>query len=337
MADAKNGAGGEETEILARLGDPVEAGALRELLEGEGIPVAMPGLTHRSLFGMMGAFVDIVVRVPRKDLARAKELLEGLRTASPPTEAEKPEERVRTDRLRRIAVFAALWLPFGAGHFYARRHRAAFVILAAQIVCVGLAIGLPAFWYAVPGIVLADMLGSVLAIGAVQRGKPVPTLAALAPVFALASIALVPAVRFAAPSLMAGSAMRRACERAAECEGGEAASTCIDRAAEDALEGRGWRDTEQACASCLDATGCRDTYRECGACRGLVELPLPTEDVTHGPPGTLPSDLQLVVPDLLGTHASDGMSEHDLDELLRSLEESPPPMPPSPPPMPSSR
>lgn len=67
-----------EWDILCRLQDPVAAGALVSLLDAEKIPSATPGLAHRGMLGFLGAYVEIVVSVPRRDVARARELLAAL-------------------------------------------------------------------------------------------------------------------------------------------------------------------------------------------------------------------------------------------------------------------
>lgn len=313
----------DETQILARMSDAVEAGALRDLLETEGIAVSTPGLTHRSMLGIAGGYVDIIVRVPKKDLERAREIYDGLRTASPPID-ERPEDRPRTDRNRRVAVFAALWLPVGGGSFYARRTRVGLAFLALQAACVGLALAWPPFWYGVLGVPIVDAISSVLWIGSLQHGRPAPIVARVGPALAAAMIALVPLSLVAAPSLYAGRAMVAACAKAAEC-GGPAQAACVAQAAQVAFEGRGSTAREADCAQCLEQVTCDQSYAQCGLCRGLVELPLPREDVLHGPVGTTPDDLQRVVPDIFGRHGSDGAPEHDLDEMLRAIEDTPPP------------
>ena len=52
---------------IATLQDPIQARALRELLEGSGIPCATPGAEHRGVLGFIGAYVSIAVQVPEAD------------------------------------------------------------------------------------------------------------------------------------------------------------------------------------------------------------------------------------------------------------------------------
>lgn len=317
---------GEETVILARLSDPVEAGALRELLEAEGIAVSTPGLAHRSMLGMAGGYVEIVVRVPAKDRDKAQELFDGLRTASPPSdEPTRPEDRSRTDRLKRIAVFAACVLTFGAGHFYARRTRGGAILLVLEIVCIALATQAPLFAYAIPGIALADALGACLLIGGDQRGTPFRFAAIAGPALAALAIGLVPAMLGIAPRTLAGSDAVRACERAAACESPEPAETCIDRAAMRTFVGTGSRAGDHACADCLEQHSCAEAASEC-VCEGRVDLAPPPDDVIHGPAGTRPDDMQHVIPDLFrrpgdADDAPPPLDDAQLDQLLRSLEE----------------
>ena len=265
----------EETEILVRLTDAVEAGALAELLEAEGIAVATPGLHHRSMLGMVGAYVEIVVRVPRADLARAREILAAQHTSDgAASTAPDDDDAPRTDRLARIAVFAAVTLTFGSGHFYARRNRAGAILLALEGATIALAFAMPPFAYAILGIVVADVVGSTLSITADQRGVPPPTLARLAPLVAIAAILAVPAVRAFAPSVLAGRTLVAVCRSAAECHG-EPADACIDRNAGRVFEGRSpSREQASDCAECLaDSPTCGEAVLDCGVCAGLARLP----------------------------------------------------------------
>jgi hypothetical protein len=291
----------DDTVILARLSDVVEARALRALLESEDIAVATPGLEHRALLGIAGGYVDIVVRVPNKDLSRAQELLDSLRASTPPDEAEddKPEEKPRTDRLRRIAVFAACTLTFGCGHFYARRWRSGWIILAVEVIAIALALALPVFAFSLGGIVLADIVGSVGLIGADQRGAPPSMLARYAPWIAVLSVLAIPGARGAMPNLFAGRSMVAACARASECGSAESVDACIARAADATFEGRSFYGREETCAACLDESLCEDAPLDCAECAGLVSLPMPEpRSHTQLPPGTSADDLQIVIPDL---------------------------------------
>lgn len=299
----------DETAILTRLQDPIEARALRAFLESEGIAVATPGLEHRSLLGLAGGYVEIVVRVPHGDRARAEELLATFR-AKPevsPTDDERPEDRARTDRLRRIAVFAACTITFGGGHFYARRWRTGGVLLAIEVFALILAFAWPAYWYALLGVIAADALGSVLLIGADQRGEQPSVLANAAPLLAIVAIAVIGLSRIAVPGLYAGRDMLAACARASECEGPETVAACVDRAA--GLTFVGLRDgaRERACAECLDESLCEDLRFDCPECAGLVSLPTPSSPVdrTRGPVGTSPEDMQIVIPQLFDDRRSD--------------------------------
>jgi len=316
---------GEETVILARMTDGVEAGTLAELLASEGIPVATPGLEHRSLFGMAGGFVDIVVRVPKKDLARAKELQESLRASTPVEKSdETPEEKPRTDRLRRVAVFTSIWLPFGGGHFYARRWSAGFAFLALQIMTLVLAFEWPLFWYAMPFTALADMFGAVGLIRADQRGLRPIFPVQLAPLVAVLVVSTIPMARAFAPALLAGPAMTRACERAAECEGGQAIGECISHAADRTFAGLGSRAQDVACAECLDESLCEDIRFDCSECDGLVHLPAPAARASEGPRDTSADDMVHVIPTLF-REEHDAVPAADLDAILRAMEDLPPP------------
>lgn len=64
---------------LVKLGDPIVAAMIKELLEGQDIPVSSPGLNHRGMLGMAGSFVDIVIEVPEDRLEEARQLVDQVR------------------------------------------------------------------------------------------------------------------------------------------------------------------------------------------------------------------------------------------------------------------
>jgi hypothetical protein len=324
-APPPEGEPGDETAILVRMQDAVEVGALKELLEAEGIPVATPGLTHRSLLGMAGAYVEIVVRVPSKDIARAKELLDAFRTEQPPEAPESPADRPRTDRLVRVAVFAACVLTFGSAHFYARRRVPGAILLGLEVVAIGLSMfGAPLFLYAIPGIVLADALGAARLVRGDQRGTPAPLGEVVGPALAALAFGLVPMSLGIAPRLVAGEAAVRACEMADACGAEETLAMCIDRAATRTFGGHGTRDGDRDCADCLEETTCMRADDDCAICDGRVRL-VPTVDTSAGPLGTGPGDLQMPIPSLF-ERTDDGVDHAaDLDALMRALEAMPPP------------
>jgi hypothetical protein len=313
----------DDTFILARLGDPAAAGRLREMLLSDGIAVSTPGLMHRWLVGFQGAYIEVIVRVRNADRERAERIYEAFRTPASAEEiASLDAEEPHTDRLRRVAVFAACTLTFGSGHFYARRWRSGWIILAAQLACLGLAFAWPVFAFALAGIVLADVLGSVLSVGADQRGEATSVLARSGPVLAVLAIAAVPGARSVAPGVFAGRAMSAACARASECGSAESVDACVARAADATFAGRSFGDRDEVCAECLDESLCEDARLDCPECDALVSLPMPEPiDRARGPAGTSADDMPIVIPDLFGHDLGDPARTQDLDVLLRGLDD----------------
>ena len=64
-----------DTVILERTVDPVRAAMVRNILEAADIVVSTPGYEAHNTAGITGAF-EIIVRVPKKDVERAREALE---------------------------------------------------------------------------------------------------------------------------------------------------------------------------------------------------------------------------------------------------------------------
>jgi hypothetical protein len=142
----------EEPDDLVKLvgcGNNAEAAFIRSLLEANGIFAYVQGEHHRSMLGMIGAYIDLRVLVRARDLDAARKLLanaeedleaaevDGEAEARPPEEVEASEALVpEAGRPRRsfIVAIALAALPgFGCAHFYARRARRAAAFAAAEL------------------------------------------------------------------------------------------------------------------------------------------------------------------------------------------------------------
>jgi hypothetical protein len=84
----------DELVLLTECGSTMEAAVVRGALEANDIFCYVQGENHRSLLGMLGAYIVVRVLVRRADLAAASELLQALRR-----DAENPgEEQLDDDR-----------------------------------------------------------------------------------------------------------------------------------------------------------------------------------------------------------------------------------------------
>lgn len=268
-----------EWKVLCRMQDPVAVGALVSLLDAEKIPSATPGLAHRGMLGVLGAYVEIVVSVPERDLERARTLLAALET--PPDGAEEAPAapaaagpRADTPRLRRVAAFVSLSLTLGSGHFYARDVVGGALILAAELVALGCAVlGAPLVALALPVLVLCDLVGAQLVISRVRAGGRPVALGRALPLLAVLTVALAPVVRAASPETLAAPAGVLACEVIAQC-GGEARMICIEHLADRRMAGDLSADALETCATCLEPTHTCTGVRACSAaCADAVPVP----------------------------------------------------------------
>ena len=101
-----------------------------ELLKDEGITASTPGQAHRGMLGMVGTYVQIPVSVHPHDVERAQELFSLLNDSA---DEDENDEELERPRLRRIAFMAALFVPFGGGHMYARSHVSAWLLATLSI------------------------------------------------------------------------------------------------------------------------------------------------------------------------------------------------------------
>ncbi|MGA9522269.1 MAG: DUF2007 domain-containing protein [Myxococcaceae bacterium] len=82
METARNGHGGGELVRLTTVADNIEASAVRSLLEANGVRCLIQGEQHRSMLGMLGAYIELNVLVAAMDVDRAQQIL-AERDASP--------------------------------------------------------------------------------------------------------------------------------------------------------------------------------------------------------------------------------------------------------------
>lgn len=246
---------GSESTILLRTSDAMRARMIRALLEEEGIAVATPGLEHHSLMPHVGAAIEIVVRVPGAELARAKKLVEEMEREveeepvpsenAPYREAAKKKASPLAPRLKRIAMVATFIVP-GGGHFYVQRPRRAFVVI------LGYVAAFAAMWFDVPlsGYLLAlpwlaDAIGAIDGCD-VARGAPDTSPRRFSPLAAHALIAVwsVLALGPLLPTL-AGEESVTFCSYLARCEGRDEHRCLLD------AENLGPALPEPVCLACI--------------------------------------------------------------------------------------
>ena len=194
---------------IATLHDPVQARALHELLENAGIPAATPGAEHRGVLGFAGAYVSIAVQVPERHRREATRIYDafvrpGLDSRVPsaaPSDASA--EPSGPSRLKRVAVFMAIWAPIGAGHLYAREGYAALVVFLAQVaavvtLCAG---GAPSAAVGAALVWLYDVIGSISAVERHNSGRARTPLASVA--ITVAAVLVLHALAVPATELLA--------------------------------------------------------------------------------------------------------------------------------------
>lgn len=167
---------------LTGSGSQMEAGALREYLQQNGVFCFIQGEHHSSIFGSSGVVaVPLNLLVPREDLERARELLIAFRDGEPIFEEEEeydePEESIEPMRRaysRRKAVILAFFPSFGCSHLYTGAWGRALVLAITQFVGMTMLVYAPAFALLVPLAVITDLIGGSTRIRALQEPHPVP-------------------------------------------------------------------------------------------------------------------------------------------------------------------
>ena len=270
----------DELVELLRTGDPMRAEMLREMLRGEGITVATPGLEHRASLGVIGGFVEIIVQVPRRQLEEAKELLEALDAAPlaglEVTDDDAHASRVNVDyrtsargvstlggKRRRVVPIAAMFIP-GGGHVYVSEWKSAALIALTELGALGLGLaGMPLVILLYPLALIADVAGGTWhcerLAGQASPRWPVRRFApAIVAVLAAGWIALQMGP---GAELFAGPRSTQVCTWAAACSDVGRA-----RCLWDASAGRMEESLSRRCEECLrDARECDEAYA-CDGC-----------------------------------------------------------------------
>ncbi|MHA7632891.1 putative signal transducing protein [Corallococcus sp. M7] len=71
-------------QLLTTCGDESEAALVRALLQADNIPCIVQGEQHRSMLGVAGAYIELRVLVPARELDHARELLKSVARGEPP-------------------------------------------------------------------------------------------------------------------------------------------------------------------------------------------------------------------------------------------------------------
>jgi hypothetical protein len=185
MADAQHDDPDTEAETaveadwveVRRFDDAIGATMIRDFLQDHDVRVAHRGnpLATRMTWSQTSDNLRIVVAPA--DLEKAREALAAMsaggdthpfRGASPPVDDAEPEpaEAFVKPRSGLGGAILALFVPIGAGHFYAR-HGAAGTVLGAGMVGAGLAgvlLGQPFLFRVWALLVLVDMVGTFAAV-----------------------------------------------------------------------------------------------------------------------------------------------------------------------------
>lgn len=188
----------------------------------------------------------------------------------------RPEPRTKplAERSRARVALVALLPGLGAGHFVAGDRLSGVLLGVAELgsVVAGLT-GRPLFFWAVPIVVLCDLVGAQLVIGERRAGRAAVALGRTAAILGVGAALLLPAMRATSPEALAAPAGVLACEATAEC-GGEARMLCIEHLADRRMSNDLSIRALEACAACIEpATGCGEVARCRTECVGVVDLP----------------------------------------------------------------
>lgn len=121
---------------LCSAGDNAEASIIRGYLEDAGITVYVQGENHRSMLGMVGAYIELNILVPSSDFEEASEMMRAFVEAEPDDalgelegpyrdEFEQDEDEdesaldIAIERRTKGVRMIGFIFPFGGAHFAA--------------------------------------------------------------------------------------------------------------------------------------------------------------------------------------------------------------------------
>jgi len=191
---------------LMRTTDPVRAEVIRDLLEQEGIPVAMTGQHHNALLGGAGFLIEIPIQVPRDRADEAADIINALddessvmvdehgqptdiaadadtetdfaheakreEGAGPYRSAPRRRPRAERPRLKRVAAFLASAIGLGTGHHYTREYTSGAILTLSELGAFFVGLETPAALLAIPMLRAIDLVGSLRACDRYNEGSP---------------------------------------------------------------------------------------------------------------------------------------------------------------------
>lgn len=172
--------------IVHRSYDPIQAELLGELLRDAGVSARVTGTRSGAMIGVGQNILEVQIAVPSDQAGQATDFLEAYLSAEVIADADggvdaanddDGDSEAEVDRpVRPLLAAGSAFLTFGVGHFYARRPATAMALLVGQLVAMRFlftgdgwnewTVGL----VALGGVVLCDLVGSVLAARAHGRG-----------------------------------------------------------------------------------------------------------------------------------------------------------------------
>lgn len=168
----------EDWVEVRRYTDPIGAEVIRDFLADHDVRVAILGNPQATRFTWSQTSDVIRIVVAREDLETAKEALEAMTAGEQhpfrgptPAALDDEEEEQRVDNFEKprsglSAAVLALFVPIGAGHFYARQGAAGTILLAGMLASfLVAAVAREAMFFSAWGMLIVfDIIGSFFAV-----------------------------------------------------------------------------------------------------------------------------------------------------------------------------
>jgi hypothetical protein len=170
--------------IVHRTYDPIQADLVGDLLRDAGIAARVVGTRSGAAIGVGQNILEVHIAVPQSQAGQATDFLEAFLSADASggddaaagDDDDEPEDAAAPRELRPMFAAGSAFLTFGVGHLYARRPWTAAALATGQAVAMY-------FLFAgrhwddwttgitmLGGVVVCDLVGSVIAVRAVRRG-----------------------------------------------------------------------------------------------------------------------------------------------------------------------
>lgn len=163
--------------LLTKANNHAEAHLIKAYLNELNIESYIQGENHRSLYGILGTFIDLRILVPTADIEKSRKAFQEYQSSSNNQQAENTSHKSKNSKENNnqrflttkksklfLTIVCALFLTFGMGHASVEKYKTAFALALLQVIsliCIFLNVQSHSFFIIVLSGIFYDLLGSL--------------------------------------------------------------------------------------------------------------------------------------------------------------------------------